>query len=291
MTDYSTLAKGNHMKKRMASICVLVAVPLVLALSCNSSPKKTRSPLQPISSDTSQIESRINQLEDRIARLEEVLKKAKPQTTESLEGPTPTTTPSTEQAIMPATYSPQDGLHDDPYFGDKNSNVLVMIFSDLLCKPCRLFHQTTLQFLRENFEHANNVRVVFRDFPLETSGASFDAANLINCAREHGGYWKMFDVLGENVELVDNRDLPAIARLYSSGDSNKLLRCMESHRYEDEILLDREDGLALGAKGAPGTFVGYRKDNSSSYEGVFIRGAQPAALIMQEIQSFLDKAP
>lgn len=191
-----------------------------------------------------------------------------------------------EQAIIPRTYSLGPAFLDDPFYGKKNSPVLVMVFSDFQCRPCRMFHKTTFRDIRDRYSSDERVQLVLRDFPLDLNSSSAAAAALAHCAGESGSYWKMFDLFVENESLIDEGNFESLARRYDSAAAPKLLQCLESKKYEPEILADRQEGVELGAKGAPGVFVG-RLVDSGRYQGVFIRGAQPTALIDQQIRLHL----
>lgn len=233
------------------------------------------------------LQTHIGKLESRIDDLEEELRSQRA----SLKNPSNETTPGADnnQVISETRYSPNDSYLDDPFIGIKNAKILVMTFTNYQCKPCRLFHKTSFQELRERYINNDHVRLVLRDFPLESTPWSVQAASLAHCAGEGGGYWKMFDILNSQIELVDREDLQGLAERYDRLIAPKLIQCVNSKRYIEEIEKDRQDGLELGARGAPGTFVG-KKQSDGEFRGVFIRGAQPAALIDQEIKKFLGGA-
>ena len=245
--------------------------------ACNSNQEKEK-----------QAELEFTLLTTKVAELERRLESVEGDLTSQRARLQPPQSDDPDQVVTEVTYKPNESYLDDPFIGGKRASVLVMVFSNYQCKPCRLFHKTTFQELRERYVQNDDVRLVLRDFPLETNSWSVQAASLAHCAGEGGGYWRMFDLLNEQIELVDRENLQGLAEKYDKNFASKLSQCVLSKRYDGEIEKDRQDGLALGAKGAPGTFVG-RKNAAGEFEGVFIRGAQPAAFIDQEIRKAVNR--
>lgn len=196
--------------------------------------------------------------------------------------------PRSTAPIAPAEYAPTPSLRDDPFIGPADSPVLVMVFSDFQCPGCRRFNAESVARLRRYFAEKGLIKLVFRDFPLAGNQHSRIAATLAHCAGEQGAYWEMFDALYSRPDLVD---AGAFDDLDAGGirDKAQLKRCRESMRYESELDRDTDEARALGAGGAPGTFIG-RKQEDGSFKGTFIRGAQPFAVIERTLRQALDPA-
>lgn len=191
-----------------------------------------------------------------------------------------------KDAISNTLYLP-DGSHmDDPYLGNRDSAVLVMAFIDYQCRPCRRFVGETFPQLKSQYIDTGKIKFVFRDFPLSTNKQAQAAGSLAHCAGEQGAYWEMSELLFANAEELDQGEIDKIGKRAPILDNDKLTRCVSSERYLKEMEQDVQEGIRLGAKGAPGFFVG-NKNEDGSYRGVFIRGAQPFPVIEAQIKRAL----
>lgn len=193
---------------------------------------------------------------------------------------------SKEEAISESNFT-ADGSHkNDPFLGPKDAEIVIMAFSDFQCRPCRQFFQVVFPKLKETFLDTNKVQFIFRDFPLETNTHAREAASLAHCAGEQGAYWKAHDALFSEIEAIDFGEFNKIIEKLSI-DAEKLNKCLKSGRYNKEIDGDIKEGVNLGAKGAPGFFLG-KRSGEDKYEGIFIRGAQPYAVLRDLIERIVD---
>lgn len=86
-------------------------------------------------------------------------------------------------------------LGNHPIQGNEKAKVTIFEFSDYQCPYCQKAQQTLKQVIKE---YKDEVRVVFRDFPLETiHSLANQAAQATYCAQEQGKFWQMHDLLFE----------------------------------------------------------------------------------------------
>lgn len=187
-------------------------------------------------------------------------------------------------AIKPATFIAGGAHRDDPFIGSKDSPLLFMAFLDFQCTPCRAFVKDTFPTLKTSFFDRGTVRFLVRDFALDSKPHSITASSFAHCAGEQGAYWKAFDLLySEDAQpIVDKGEFSTLAQRLEGVDRKRLLRCTNSSRYRQEIVDDKAEGTSLGAKGAPGFFLG-RQEGEDRYSGVLVRGAQPYAIFAQQL--------
>ncbi len=245
--------------------CITVALVTVafMATARQSSPSVPDSALQKLQSEVTGLKREVDDLRRQFAL-------AGKQTNQD------------SSAIVPRTFAATAAMGDDPFLGDPKAETLAMVFIDFQCVPCRLFYRKALKDLRERASSTPNLKLLLRDFPLEKNKYATRAAQFAHCAGEQSHYWEAFDLLFSTPDLVDAGDFEPLQSRLPGVDEKKLSACLNSTRYAVEIRKDVEDGLVLGAKGAPGTFIG-QKSAEGGYRGVFIRGAQPAEVILSEI--------
>lgn len=191
-----------------------------------------------------------------------------------------------DQAVSPQTFLSVGGENDDPFFGPKDSPLLIMVFSDFQCKNCRRFLSSTFSALKADFAETKKAKLVFRDFPLKGNTEARTAAAFAHCAGEQAAYWTAFDLLLAKPDLVDSGKFDQLASELKNINVKNLNKCLFTKRYEKEMDLDTDDAIRLGAKGAPGTFVG-RKLADGTFKGQLIRGAQPYGVIAEAVKKLL----
>jgi protein-disulfide isomerase len=152
---------------------------------------------------------------------------------------------------------------DDPSWGRDNAPITIIEFSDYECPYCRKWHLEVWPQIQKKYK--NKVRLVYRDFPLENIHFNATpAASAANCANEQGAYWEFSEALFSmkydfNVSTYQN---------YAQElnlDMDSFNECIESKRYNEEILADLNDARSLGIQSTPTFFV----------NGLAVVGAQP----------------
>lgn len=151
-------------------------------------------------------------------------------------------------------------------------------FGDFECPFCTRFHNETLGKILD--EYGDQLRFVYRDFPLFGHTQAFPSAEAANCAREQGKYWEYHDklffagpqALGAENYLLYARDLNLDMTAFES--------CIDSRKYQAEVQADLDDALSLGLRGTPSFFI----------NGIPLVGAQPHEVFKQVIESELANA-
>lgn len=141
---------------------------------------------------------------------------------------------------------------DDPWAGNENAPVTIVIFSDYSCPYCAKFAEVE-KMIAENY--SDRVKIVFRDFPVHGEIA-YKAAEATDCALEQGKFWEYHYMLFERQgEWINNA-----SKFYDYAkelglDINKFKACLDSDKYRDEVRKDYEDGIRYGVRGTPTFFV------------------------------------
>jgi len=97
----------------------------------------------------------------------------------------------------------------------------------------------------------------------------------------------MHDKLFANQSALAVDDLKGYAKALSL-DPAKFNECLDSGKQAGKIRVDIAEGRRVGARGAPGFFLGMTQPNQSSFKAVkFINGAQPYAQFKEAIDGLL----
>lgn len=222
----------------------------------------------------------VQELSDKL----ELIKNQRARFSAAASNPTAT---SENEAIIRQQSLDSSAEGDDPFTGSNTAAVTVMLFNDYECQRCNAYGRILREALTQDFT-PDEVKLIYRDLPLDQHRWSKRAAAVANCIGEQGRYWDGFDQITKLAELSDS-SLSTIPALVGGLNDDALRACVSSGRYDAEIEADAADARALGAKGAPGTFVAMRSPNGG-YTGDFIRGAQPYELIREEVLIALEKS-
>lgn len=172
---------------------------------------------------------------------------------------------------------------EDHVRGAQNASITLIEYSDLECPFCKRFHPTLQQVLTE---YPNDVRWVYRHFPLETLHQQARAeAVAVECAGEHGKFWELTDLIYETTQGNDSLDLttlPALAAQAGVTDAAAFEACLTSDRHTAKIDADLQDAQAAGGTGTPYTVV-IGPDGTKRA----INGAQPYSVVKATIEELL----
>ena len=181
-----------------------------------------------------------------------------------------------EEVAVPTQVAPtvvEVSEDDDPWIGGENAKVTIVEFSDFECPFCARGAATIAQVLEE---YGDDVKVVFRDFPLSFHQNAHIAAEAAECADEQDKFWEYHDVLFANQHALDMDSLKTYAADLGL-DSGKFNECLQSREMSAEVDVDFSAGMSYGVQGTPAFFV----------NGELVSGAQPIEIFRTVIDSYL----
>jgi protein-disulfide isomerase len=150
---------------------------------------------------------------------------------------------------------------DAPTIGDAKAPVTLVEYSDFECPICRSLHDT-LRTLLPNYPQ---VRVVFKDFPLEQIHPwARTAAIAGRCAYQQDpkAFWKMYDLIYDNQEVISAENAWSqmadfAGRVGLNADTFKA--CMAGPEAGAAIDASRANGQLLEVGSTPTIFVNGRR--------------------------------
>ena len=179
---------------------------------------------------------------------------------------------------------------DDPVIGNPNAPITIIEFSDFQCPFCARFHVQTLPLLLEEYIEQGKVKLVFRDFPIQSIHPNaLPAAVAAECANEQGQFKAMHDMLFDNQNQWSKQETDVALSIFSQYateiqlDQNTFDSCLTSGKYIEEIRNDLEDGRSYDVTGTPGFFIG---NDDIGY--VELKGAQPFESFKKVIDAQLE---
>jgi protein-disulfide isomerase len=112
--------------------------------------------------------------------------------------------------------------------------------------------------------YGDQVRLVFRDYPLGNHKRAMPAAEAALCAKDQGKFWEYHDKIFENQRTLEDADLKRFATELAL-DTDSFNTCLDSGKFRSEIMQDMREGERVGVTGTPAFFI----------NGRFLSGAQP----------------
>ena len=138
-----------------------------------------------------------------------------------------------------------------PSLGPQDAPVTIVEFSDYQCPFCRRAEPTVKQVLAR---YGDQVRLVFRHYPLEFHDRAGPAAEAAACADAQGRFWEYHDLLFSGGGEVGDEDLERLAG--ESGLDLALFKtCMAERRYRQTVETDLREGNEAGVDGTPAFFI------------------------------------
>ena len=166
-------------------------------------------------------------------------------------------------------------VDDDPSIGPEDAPITLIEFSDFECPYCRRWHEQVYTRLRQ--EYPDQVRIVFRDFPLSSLHPNaIPAAEAADCAYEQGAFWEFQDKLFSGEYELGSEAYTQYAEDLGL-DTQNFQECVDTGRYNDEVMADFEYASNLGVRSTPTFFL----------NGIPLVGAQPYEMFKQVIDQEL----
>ncbi len=159
-----------------------------------------------------------------------------------------------------------------PSLGPVNARVTIVEYSDFQCPFCRM---GALSLHPVQARYPNDVRVVFRHYPLDSAcnrqvtrtmhPVACEAARLAACAHQDGKFKEVYETLFEHQELMAKQSPYEILKAKGPAglDADKLNACAASDATKLRVSQDIEAGIALKVESTPTFFVNGYKINGA----------------------------
>jgi len=148
-----------------------------------------------------------------------------------------------------------------PYIGPQNAPLTIVEFSDFQCPYCVAAEPEIASLLKT---YSQQVRFIFKQFPLETHSQADLAAAAAVAAHKQGKFWVMHDALFANHDDLSRQNIMALAK--NAGlDMKKFEDDIDSTEVRETVVRDVQDGNRAGVEGTPTIFI-----NGQRYNGPIV---------------------
>ncbi|MCC6538537.1 MAG: DsbA family protein [Bryobacterales bacterium] len=141
-----------------------------------------------------------------------------------------------------------------PAAGPEKARVTIVEFSDFQCPFCRGGAEA-LAAVAKAFP--NDVRVVFKQFPLESHSQAAIAAEASLAAHAQGKFWPMHDRIFANPRSLTEENLMAWAKEMGL-DAGRFAQELTGHKYRSTVRREVREGIEAGVQGTPTVFLNGR---------------------------------
>ncbi len=162
-----------------------------------------------------------------------------------------------------------------PEKGPSEAAITVIIFTDFECPFCSKAHQKIMDL---HSRYPQDVRVIFRHFPLKMHKNAHVAAYAAACAHLQGKFWPYADLLFKNQRKLGRTKLFDYAKQVGL-DMEMFKQNMESGGGKKIVAADNAEGLELGLHSTPSLF----------FNGHFVKGVPKPKYIQLILDQYLPK--
>lgn len=146
-----------------------------------------------------------------------------------------------------------------PTKGPANARVTVVEYSDFQCPFCSKAIKTVDALLAK---YPKDVRVVYKQFPLDQHAQAQIAAEGSLAAHAQGKFWQLHDKMYSDISDLSKERLLVYAKQIGV-DVTKFQADLNSRKWEKEVNREREEGETFGVNSTPTFFINGKKYNGA----------------------------
>ncbi|KIG15009.1 Periplasmic thiol disulfide interchange protein DsbA [Enhygromyxa salina] len=154
------------------------------------------------------------------------------------------------------TYEKDDLWHGAP----DGALVTIVEYSDFQCPYCSRLANSLKQISEE---YPDDVRVVFKQFPLPMHDRAKPASEAVLAAHAQGKGWELHDLIFENARQLSDDDLIRYAEQVGVPDMAKFKADLTGHTFGAKVDAEMEQGKKFGVGSTPSFFINGRPERGT----------------------------
>ncbi len=151
-----------------------------------------------------------------------------------------------------------------PWIGPQHAPITIVEFSDFQCPYCVASFPEIKAVLKA---YPTQVRLIFKQFPLEIHSQADLAAAAAVAAHKQGKFWEMHDAMFSHHDDLSRKAILALAK-ESGLNMERFETDIDSTEVRETVVRDVQDGNRAGVEGTPTLFV-----NGQRYNGPIVLGS------------------
>jgi protein-disulfide isomerase len=152
-------------------------------------------------------------------------------------------------------------IDSSPFKGKADAPVTIVEFSDFQCPHCSRLQPVLKQVLDE---YPNEVKLVFKHYPLSTHKLARHAVRAAEAAREQGKFWEMHDLIFANSSSLTESSFTGFAEELNL-DTERFIADYNSKKYEELLEYDLDAGRRSGVTGTPSLYMNGKRMQRRSF--------------------------
>lgn len=154
----------------------------------------------------------------------------------------------------------------DPYLGDFNAPVKIIVYSDFTCRYC-LEQEIIIKNILKKYD--GKVRFIWKDYPeSNTESLSFKSSLGARCAQDQDRFWEFHDALFLSGARLNENYIYKIAHDLNL-DIDRFNACFSEQEALSLILSNIEEANAIGIIGVPNVYINEKEFIGSVSEDEF----------------------
>ncbi|MBI4902046.1 MAG: thioredoxin domain-containing protein [Acidobacteria bacterium] len=163
-----------------------------------------------------------------------------------------------------------------PSRGPANARLTIVEYSDFQCPYCRVAAQHVYTILAK---YPKDIRLVFKQFPLESHSMAAFAAEAALAAHAQGKFWELHDKMFANPRAINRNTVVAWAGEVGI-DVSRFTADLNTGKFRKQVDKEADEGTAVGVTGTPSFF----------FNGKLYRGAMEPEAVLPVVEEELKKA-
>jgi protein-disulfide isomerase len=151
-------------------------------------------------------------------------------------------------------------VKDDPSRGPESAKVTIVAFSDFQCPYCAMAAPKAVALAAQ---YPQDVKLVFKQFPLDFHSNAYDAAEASLAAHAQGKFWQLHDKMFANFRQLTRENILRWAEEVGLN-MGTFKADLDSGKYRSMIDREVNEGTGAGVMGTPTFFI-----NGKRYNGPF----------------------
>jgi protein-disulfide isomerase len=147
-----------------------------------------------------------------------------------------------------------------PFKGPADAKVTIVEFSDFQCPYCAKAATEAAAVVQK---FPKDVKLVFKQFPLEDHSQAALAAEASLAAQAQGKFWELHDKMYANFRQINRVRILAWATEVGL-DINRFRADLDAHKYAARVHIEEQEGETAGVEGTPTFYI-----NGKRFNGVF----------------------
>ncbi len=144
----------------------------------------------------------------------------------------------------------------DPIMGNPDAPVTIVEYGAYACPSCRAWHQAGIieDILAA---YPDQVRFIFRDFPVIVPAYDRMAAEVAQCAldQSQAGFWALHNALYETIQVGTSSDQIVQVGQQLGLDGVALQSCVDANTHTETVQYDFDRARSLALPGTPSFLV------------------------------------